>query len=107
LAVVCGALGHPFVAVMSRGNSVERARQMTALGAEVVLVDQAPDSVPGRVSGADLDRVVQRTGEFVAERDAFEADQFVNTACVAAHENQTGPEIWTQSGGRWMCLSTL
>ena len=100
LAVVCGALGHPFVAVMSRGNSVERARQMTALGAEVVLVDQAPDSVPGRVSGADLDRVVQRTGEVVAERDAFEADQFVNTACVAAHENQTGPEIWTQSGGQ-------
>ena len=35
LAVVCGALGHPFVAVMSRGNSVERALQMTALGAEV------------------------------------------------------------------------
>ena len=54
LAVVCRALGHPFVAVMSRGNSVERARQMSALGAEVVLVDQAPGSVPGRVSGVDL-----------------------------------------------------
>jgi cysteine synthase len=100
LAVVCGALGHPFIAVMSRGNSVERARQMTALGAEVVLVDQEPDSVPGRVSGADLERVVQRTAEVVAERDAFEAEQFANAACVAAHENQTGPEIWTQSGGQ-------
>ena len=26
LAIVCRALGHPFVAVMSAGNSVERAR---------------------------------------------------------------------------------
>ena len=37
LAIVCRALGHPFVAVMSRGNSVERARMIEALGAEVVL----------------------------------------------------------------------
>jgi cysteine synthase A len=100
LAVVCGALGHPFVAVMSRGNSVERARQMSALGAEVVLVDQEPGSVPGRVSGADLERVARRTAEVVAERGAFEVDQFANTACAAAHETQTGPEIWAQSGGQ-------
>ena len=61
LAIVCAALGHPFVAVMSRGNSVERARQMRALGAEVVLVDQAAGSIAGQVSGADLDRV-ERAG---------------------------------------------
>ncbi len=42
LALVCRALGHPFVAVMSKGNTRERARMMQALGAEVVLVDQAP-----------------------------------------------------------------
>ena len=41
LAIVCAAKGYPFVAVMSRGNSGERARMMTALGAEVVLVDQS------------------------------------------------------------------
>ncbi|NRA39030.1 MAG: pyridoxal-phosphate dependent enzyme, partial [Planctomycetes bacterium] len=35
LAIVCGVKGYPFVAVMSKGNSVERARMMTALGAEV------------------------------------------------------------------------
>jgi cysteine synthase A len=40
LAIVCGVKGYPFVAVMSRGNSMERARMMAALGAEVVLVDQ-------------------------------------------------------------------
>src|SRR5579872_3663612 len=31
LAIVCGIKGHPFVAVMSRGNSEERARMMRAL----------------------------------------------------------------------------
>ncbi|HOI45097.1 MAG TPA: pyridoxal-phosphate dependent enzyme, partial [Candidatus Aminicenantes bacterium] len=40
LAIVCAVKGHPFVAVMSKGNSEERARMMKALGAEVVLVDQ-------------------------------------------------------------------
>ena len=57
LAIVCAVKGHPFVAVMSRGNSEERARMMSALGAEVVLVDQAPGSSPGQVSGEDLARV--------------------------------------------------
>jgi cysteine synthase len=38
LAIVCGQTGHPFVAVMSRGNSMERARMMRALGAEVMLI---------------------------------------------------------------------
>src|SRR6185312_14528715 len=80
LAIVCRALGHPFVAVMSRGNSVERARQMSALGAEVVLVDQAPGSIPGQVSGPDLDRVEQETARLVAERAAFRADQFLRPA---------------------------
>ena len=42
LAIACAAMGHPFVAVMSAGNSVERARMMRALGAEVVLVEWIP-----------------------------------------------------------------
>jgi len=51
LAIVCGVKGYPFVAVMSKGNSTERARMMAALGAEVILVDQLPDSITGQVSG--------------------------------------------------------
>jgi hypothetical protein len=35
LAIVCGVFGHPFIAVMSEGNSPERAQMMRALGAEV------------------------------------------------------------------------
>ncbi|MCG3178423.1 MAG: Cysteine synthase [Phycisphaerae bacterium] len=99
LAIVCGALGHPFIAVMSRGNTIERARMMAALGAQVVLVDQAPGSPPNQVSGEDLALVEQRTQQIVAERGAFRTDQFRLTGNVAAHEFTTGPEIWTQSGG--------
>ena len=47
LAIVCGVKGYPFVAVMSKGNSMERARMMSALGAEVILVDQRPGSQAG------------------------------------------------------------
>mgnify|MGYP000989395712 CR=1 FL=1 len=71
LAIVCGVLGHPFVAVMSRGNSVERARMMAALGAEVVLVDQAPGSQQGRVSGEDLAGRAARTRGLGGDGGAF------------------------------------
>ena len=99
LAIVCGIKRHPFVAVMSKGNSVERARMMSALGAEVVLVDQLPESVPGQVSGGDLELVEQRAREIVAERKAFRADQFRLRGNFRAHYLNTGPEIIRQSGG--------
>ena len=99
LAIVCRSLGHPFVAVMSRGNTPERARMMRALGAEVMLVDQAPGSPPNQVSGEDLALVEQKTGQVVRERQAFRANQFELAANSLAHERFTGPELWEQSGG--------
>lgn len=99
LAIVCAVLGHPFIAVMSAGNSVERARMMRALGAEVIIVDQAPGGVPGQVTGQDLALVEQETCRIVADRGAFRADQFGDPGNPTAHETGTGPEIWTQSGG--------
>ncbi|MCL2640128.1 MAG: cysteine synthase family protein [Phycisphaerales bacterium] len=98
LAIVCKAMDHPFVAVMSRGNTPERARMMRALGAEVVFVDQAPGSTPGQVSGQDLELVELRARQLVNERNAFRADQFEMQANVMAHELTTGPELWKQSG---------
>jgi cysteine synthase A len=100
LAVVCRALGHPFVAVISRGNSVERVRQMAAFGAEVVLVDQAEGARGGQVSGEDLALVDARANEIAAQRDAFRVDQFGREANVLAHERHTGPELWEQSEGQ-------
>ena len=99
LAIVCGVKGYPFVAVMSQGNSRERARMMAALGAEVVLVDQLPNSTPGQVSGGDLELVEATTQELVKERKAFRADQFQLEGNFRAHYLHTGPEFLEQSKG--------
>ena len=99
LAIVCAVFGHQFVAVMSEGNSRERARMMRALGAEVVLVPQAAGSHPGQVTGEDLALVEHRAQALTRERGAFRADQFVNRSAVLAHELHTGPELWAQTNG--------
>lgn len=99
LAIVCAVKGYPFIAVMSKGNSMERARMMRALGAEVILVDQAVGSPPGQVSGQDLDLVEERTQKIVQELGAFRADQFRLEGNIRAHEYGTGEEIWEQTEG--------
>lgn len=99
LAIVCGVKGYRFVAVMSKGNSAERVRMMTALGAEVVLVDQAPGSQPGRVSGADLELVEKAAQRVVRERGAFRADQFNARGNFRAHYLHTAPELLRQADG--------
>jgi cysteine synthase A len=100
LAIVCGIKGHPFVAVMSRGNSPERARMMRALGAEVVLVEQTAGSLPGQVSGEDLQLVEEAARRIARERGAFRVDQFYHRGNFRAHYLHTGPEIVEQAGGR-------
>ena len=100
LAIVCAVKGYPFVAVMSRGNSPERARMMRALGAEVVLVDQLPGSIPGQVSGGDLELVEREARRLTEARGAFRADQFTREGNWRAHHHGTGAEFWEQSGGQ-------
>lgn len=99
LAIVCGIKKYPFVAVMSKGNSEERARMMRALGAEVVLVDQLPNSSPGQVSGGDLDLVDEVAKKITKQRKAFRADQFYRDGNWQAHYNNTAPEIWEATNG--------
>lgn len=98
LAVVCNALGHPFVVTMSEGNSPARARMLEALGAEVVLVRQV-DGCPGQVTGADIKAAAESAERIAAERNGYYVDQFNDPACVKAHEVGTGPEIWEAVGG--------
>ena len=100
LAIVCAVKGYPFIAVMSKGNSRERMRMMTALGAEVVLVDQMEGSVEGQVSGGDLELVNAETNRIVVERGAFRADQFHHRGNFRAHYLHTGREILAQTDGR-------
>lgn len=99
VALVCAARGYRFIAVMSEGNSKERAVMMRALGADVVLVGQAPGSTPGQVSGDDLKLVEERTQLIVEELGAFRIDQFNRPGNSAAHQFGTGPEIWDASQG--------
>ena len=100
LAIVCSVKGYPFIAVMSKGNSEERARMMRSLGAEVVLVDQLPGSSPGQVSGGDLDLVDQVAKKITQERQAFRADQFNRDGNWLAHYNDTASEIWEATNGK-------
>lgn len=100
LSIVCAVKGYPFVAVMSKGNSTERARMMKALGAEVILIDQLPDSRPGQVSGGDLALVEEAARRITKERNAFRADQFHLESSSRAHYLHTAPEILRQSNGQ-------
>jgi cysteine synthase A len=89
---VCGVKGHKFVAVMSKGNSRERARMMSALG-------EMPESQPGQVSGGDLALVEREAQRITKERNAFRADQFNLEGNVRAHYLHTGQEIIHQADG--------
>ena len=100
LSIVCAVKGYPFVAVMSKGNSTERARMMKAFGAEVVLIDQLPESTPGKVSGGDLALVEEAAQRITKERKAFRADQFHLASSARGHYLHTVPEILRQANGQ-------
>lgn len=99
LAIVCAMKGYPFVAVMSKGNTEERARMMRAYGSKVILVDQAPGAPPNQVSGESLALVEKETQRLTEELQAFRADQFVLEGNWRAHYFNTGREIVEQTKG--------
>jgi cysteine synthase A len=101
LAIVCAIKGYPFIAVMSRGNSPERVRMMTALGAEVVLVDQVQPGRTGQVSGEDLALVEIAAQRITQQRGAFRADQFQLRSNFRAHYDHTAAEILNQTKGEF------
>jgi cysteine synthase A len=99
-AVVCAIKKYPFIAVMSKGNTTERARMMEAFGAKVVLVDQAPGSPPGQVSGESLKLVEKETQRLTKELNAFRADQFKLEGNWHSHYIYTGQELIDQTRGK-------
>lgn len=100
LAIVCAVRGYKFVSVMSKANTIERVRMMKMLGAEIILVDQAPDSPPGQVSQGDLELVEEVANRYVAEYGAVRVDQFHWESNKKAHYLGTGREIWEQTDGQ-------
>ncbi len=97
LALVGAVLDHPVIAVMSRGNSPERAAMIRAFAAEVLLVDQV-DGGPGEVTGADIAAADAQAARIAQELGALLIDQFGDPASVAAHRTGTGPELLAQAG---------
>jgi len=98
VALVCSAKGYRFICVMSRGNSMERVKMIEAFGGEVVLVDQAPDAVKGKVSGEDLKLVEMAAERLVEETGAFYLNQF-HSQYNAASQEAAAEEMWEQSEG--------
>jgi cysteine synthase A len=92
LAIVCAILKHPFIAVMSVGNSSQRASMLRGLGAKVVLVPQVTGEA-GKVTGEDIDAVATEAKMISEQENAFYVNQFHATEGVNAHYFGTGTEI--------------
>ena len=99
VAMVCSARGYRFICVISKGNSIERVRMIKAFGGEVVLVEQAPNSIKGKVSGQDLKLVEIEAERLVKQTGAFYFNQFYNHNNAASHE-PAADEMWEQTDGQ-------
>ena len=91
LALVCAYLGYPFIAVMSKGNSIERVKMIEAFGGKVELVEQVHEHKG--VSKDDMELVKKRFEELTKELNAFPVNQFENIDNAWAHYFFTGEEI--------------
>ena len=92
LALVAAHHGYRLVCVMPQKMSEDKRRTLAAMGAQVIVTDDAPPSDPRNFQN------VARA--MAAERGWFLTDQFENPVNVAAHEHGTGPEILQQVDGR-------
>ncbi len=97
LAMICAVRGYPFIAVMSRGNTPERAAMMRGMGATVVLVDL--DEPAHGITSTDMKRVEDTATRLTEEHNAFRADQFNREENAEAHYQHTGPEWIRQTDG--------
>jgi cysteine synthase len=92
LAIVCSILKHPFIAVMSEGNSPQRASMLRGLGAKVILVPQVTGEL-GKVTGEDIEAVATQAKKISEQENAFYVNQFHAIEGVNAHYFGTGTEI--------------
>ena len=99
LAIACAVKGYRFMAVMSAGNTVEKAQMLKALGAEVVIVPQQPDEEPNTVSRKDNEAVEKKTEELTEKLHAYRPNQYINPVNYLVHEYTTGNEIISQTDG--------
>jgi cysteine synthase len=91
LALVAAVRGYRLVCVMPEKMSIDKRQALAALGAEVIIVPDAPPAHPDNFQNA--------ARRIALERGWFLTDQFNSEANVRVHEETTGPEIFAQCGG--------
>jgi cysteine synthase len=93
LAHLCNERGYRCVIVMPDNQSPAKYQLLEMLGAEVHRVAAVPYSNPNQYQKVAARLAAQLSG-------AIWSNQFDNIANREIHLATTGPEIWTQAGGR-------
>jgi cystathionine beta-synthase len=94
LAIVAAQRGYHCIFVVSDKMSDEKIALLRSYGAEVVVCPTAVPPEDPRSYYSTAERLVRETP------GAFRPDQYSNPANPLAHEQTTGPEIWTQTDGK-------
>jgi cystathionine beta-synthase len=92
LALVAAVRGYRLTCVMPAKMSADKRAALAALGAEVIVVPNAPLSSP--------DNFQNVARKLSTERGWFLTDQFRHPANPRVHEATTGPEILAQCDGK-------
>lgn len=90
LAMVSAMRGYKMILVMPEHLSIERRQTMAAFGAKFVLTSEQQ----GMEGARDVAENMQARGEGII------LDQFANRDNPLAHYDNTGREIWEETGGR-------
>ena len=90
LAMAATLRGYKMVLVMPEHLSLERRQTMAAFGAEIILTPKAG----GMETARDVAEKMRAEGRGII------LDQFANPDNPLSHYRGTGPEIWTETGGR-------
>lgn len=94
LAIAAATRGYRTIFVMPDKMSDEKIRLLRAFGARVVIT-------PTAVAPEDPRSYYSVSRRIAAETpNSFYANQYANQANPRAHYETTGPEIWSQTGGR-------
>ena len=94
LAITAVVKGYKCIFTTTDKQSKEKIDALKAFGAEVIVCPTNVDPEDPRSYYSVSSRLVQETP------NAWKANQYDNLSNTKAHYEQTGPEIWQQTGGR-------
>src|SRR5579864_9211766 len=92
LAFVAAARGYSLTLTMPETMSMERRKVLAAFGARLVLTPGSGGMIAALAKADEIEAM--EPGRFARMQ------QFENPANPAIHETTTGPEIWSDTGGK-------